>query len=154
MPGQMTNEGIPETTPDPQTGEELEEAIDTFAAITEDLNYKHAKDALGELVAALDLTPEERAGLEPEIGGLQTMLEKLEQAVVQIAVFGMVGRGKSSLLNALLGDNAFVTGPIHGVTRNIQGAAWKLTPTSESGKEIGAARRRDGRFTRKSGTIG
>ncbi|GAB4297239.1 MAG: DUF697 domain-containing protein [Oscillatoriaceae cyanobacterium] len=131
----MTNKGIPETTPDPQTGEELEEAIDSFAAITEDLNYKHAKDALGELVAALDLTAEERAGLEPEIGGLQTMLEKLEQAVVQIAVFGMVGRGKSSLLNALLGDNAFITGPVHGVTRDIQGATWKLTPPSGIGQE-------------------
>jgi len=38
------------------------------------------------------------------------MLENLEHRVVQIAVFGMVGRGKSSLLNALLGQ---VVQPVH-----------------------------------------
>jgi small GTP-binding protein len=38
----------------------------------------------------------------------------------------MVGRGKSSLLNALVGENIFETGPIHGVTRTIQGVNWRL----------------------------
>ncbi len=105
---------------------ELEEAILTFADIQADLNYKQAKDSLRELVSHLDLTPKEREGLESEIRGLETMLDKLERTVVQIAVFGMVGRGKSSLLNALVGENIFETGPIHGVTRTIQGVNWRL----------------------------
>jgi hypothetical protein len=58
------------------------------------------------------------------------MLDKLEQSVVQIAAFGMVGRGKSSVLNALLGENVFQTGPLHGVTRTIGSANWELTEES------------------------
>jgi len=109
-----------------RTDRELEEAILTFADIQADLNYKQAKDALKELVDRLDLTAIERSGLEAEISSLSTMLDKLERTVVQIAVFGMVGRGKSSLLNALVGENIFETGPVHGVTRNIQGVNWRL----------------------------
>lgn len=117
----------PTPTPSfPPVDRELDEAILTFADIQADLNYKQAKDALREIVANLDLTPQERAGLEPEIEGLGTMLDKLERTVVQIAVFGMVGRGKSSVLNALLGQNVFETGPIHGVTRTTQGMNWRV----------------------------
>jgi small GTP-binding protein len=54
------------------------------------------------------------------------MLENLERRVVQIAVFGMVGRGKSSLLNALLGQQIFETGPLHGVTRSTEKARWEV----------------------------
>lgn len=114
---------------------ELDEAILSFADIQADLNYKQAKDALRELVANLDLTPEERAGLDPEIEGLSTMLDKLERTVVQIAVFGMVGRGKSSILNALLGQNVFETGPIHGVTRTSQGVNWRVERSPLDGGE-------------------
>ena len=113
---------------------ELEEAILNFVDIQADLNYKQAKDSLRELVGNLDLTPREREGFESEISELETMLDKLERTVVQIAVFGMVGRGKSSLLNALVGENIFETGPVHGVTRTIQGVNWRLDRFSgESG---------------------
>ena len=105
---------------------ELDKTILSFSDIQAELNLRHAKDALAELVTNLDLTPEERSGLEADIGGLQTMLEKLERTCVQIAVFGMVGRGKSSVLNALLGENVFETGPIHGVTRNTHVKQWQL----------------------------
>ncbi|HAG81761.1 MAG TPA: GTP-binding protein, partial [Cyanobacteria bacterium UBA12227] len=44
-----------------------------------------------------------------------------------IAAFGMVGRGKSSVLNALLGEPVFETGALHGVTRNAQQANWQLS---------------------------
>lgn len=79
------------------------------------------------LVASFDLTPEEEAGLEIEIGDLETMLGKLDRMVVQIAAFGMVGRGKSSLLNALVGQTVFETGPLHGVTRTAQRVNWTIT---------------------------
>ncbi|TAE98581.1 MAG: DUF697 domain-containing protein [Oscillatoriales cyanobacterium] len=80
---------------------ELDDTILSFADIQAELNLRRAKDALRDIVENLDLTAQERTGLEPEIGGLETMLDKLERACVQIAVFGMVGRGKSSVLNAL-----------------------------------------------------
>lgn len=107
--------------------EEMDHAILTFEDIQAELNYKQAQTALRDLVANLDLTSQERTGLEAEIDQLETMLENLERRVVQIAVFGMVGRGKSSLLNALLGQTVFETGPLHGVTRSSARAAWGIS---------------------------
>lgn len=106
---------------------ELDSAIFSFQDIQAELSYKQAHTALQELVKRLDLTPKEQAGLESEIADLQSKLDKLENLVVHIAVFGMVGRGKSSLLNALLGQNIFETGPIHGVTQTSQSANWKIS---------------------------
>ncbi|MEB3179628.1 MAG: GTP-binding protein, partial [Nostocaceae cyanobacterium] len=106
---------------------ELDNAIWTFENIQAELNYKQAQTALTKLVDNLDLSPQERTGLEAEINDLETMLLKLEQMVVQIAAFGMVGRGKSSLLNALVGQNIFETGPLHGVTRSEQRVNWSIS---------------------------
>jgi GTPase len=106
---------------------ELDNAIFSFEDIQAELNYKQAQMALQNLVASFDLTPEEEAGLEIEIGDLETMLGKLDRMVVQIAAFGMVGRGKSSLLNALVGQTVFETGPLHGVTRTAQRVNWTIT---------------------------
>jgi small GTP-binding protein len=106
--------------------EELDEAFLSFTAIQEELNYRQAQNSLRDLLNHLDLTPSERAGLEAEIQHLTAMLDKLDQSVVQIAAFGMVGRGKSSVLNALLGQDAFQVGPLHGVTRSVGTANWAL----------------------------
>lgn len=115
------------TPPSPiNLDEELDSAILSFEDIQAELNYKQAHMALRDLVVNLDLTPQEQTGLETEIEQLETMLENLERRVVQIAVFGMVGRGKSSLLNALLGQTVFETGPLHGVTRNSLRATWHI----------------------------
>jgi small GTP-binding protein len=113
----------------------LDEAILSFEDIQAELNYRQAQTALRELVQHLDLTPQERRGLEPEITGLESMLDKLDRQVVHIAVFGMVGRGKSSLLNALLGENVFETGPIHGVTRTCQTANWQVSQEAIAGSD-------------------
>lgn len=115
--------------------QELDEAILSFEEIQSELNYRQAQTALRDLVENLDLTPQERQGLEPEIGGLASLLNKLDHQVVHIAVFGMVGRGKSSLLNALLGDQVFETGPIHGVTRSCQSASWNIIRESVEGSD-------------------
>ena len=114
---------------------ELEQAIWSFEDIQAELNYKQARTVLHDLVEGLDLEPWERRGLESEIGGLETMLDKLERSVVQIAAFGMVGRGKSSVLNALLGKVVFETGPIHGVTRSRQSASWQISRESVVGSD-------------------
>lgn len=106
---------------------EFDSAIFSFQDIQAELSYKQAHTALQELVNRLDLTPKEQIGLESEIANLQSKLDKLENLVVHIAVFGMVGRGKSSLLNALLGQNIFETGPVHGVTQITQSANWTIS---------------------------
>jgi GTPase len=104
--------------------EELDNAIFSFEDIQAELNYKQAHTALRNLVSNLDLTQNEQRGLETEIADLEIMLGKLDRMVVQIAAFGMVGRGKSSLLNALVGQSVFETGPLHGVTRAEQRVNW------------------------------
>lgn len=61
------------------------------------------------------------------------MLEKLEQSRLQIVAFGLVGRGKSSVLNALLGQEIFQAGPLHGVTQKIECQDWLLKQHTISG---------------------
>jgi GTPase len=106
----------------------LDNLIFSFEEITAELNYCKAQNALRNLISNIDLTAEEQTGLESEIDRLTQMLDKLEQSVVQIAAFGMVGRGKSSVLNALVGQNIFPTGALHGVTRTVNTTNWQLTP--------------------------
>ena len=117
---------------------ELDKILRSFEAIQGDLNYQQAHNALHSLVANLDLTAKEKVGLEREINDLSGLLGKLDEGVVQIAAFGMVGRGKSSLLNALLGEEVFSTGPLHGVTRTAEARHWLLTQENlrESDQEI------------------
>jgi small GTP-binding protein len=106
--------------------EELDNAIFSFDEIQTELNYQRAQTALRNLANNLDLTPQEQRGLESEIADLETMLGKLDNMVLQIAAFGMVGRGKSSLLNALVGQTVFETGALHGVTRAEQRVNWHI----------------------------
>ncbi|MFN9166884.1 MAG: GTP-binding protein, partial [Pseudanabaena sp.] len=99
----------------------------SFDEIFEELNYRQAQRTLRDIVANLDLSERERRGLEEPLEELQQMLDKLERQVLQIAVFGMVGRGKSSVLNALMGGQVFETGPLHGVTTSRQAAEWQIS---------------------------
>ncbi len=121
--------------PGPVSPADWDDALAGFDALREDLNYQQAHQALQDLVNRLDLTPRERTGLEPEIQRLHLLLTKLERQVVQIAVFGMVGRGKSSVLNALLGQPVFETGPMHGVTQAVHTAAWSVQQEFVSGSD-------------------
>ncbi|NET01850.1 MAG: DUF697 domain-containing protein [Sphaerospermopsis sp. SIO1G2] len=123
----MTSSSETDHNNDNKWEEELDHAIFTFADIQSELHYQHAKTALQNLVNRLDLSPQEKNGLEGQIVDLKTMLDKLESMVIQIAAFGMVGRGKSSLLNALVGETVFETGPLHGVTRAEQKVSWTMT---------------------------
>ncbi len=110
----------------PEDPDNLTSTIDSFIAIQSDRNYQQARDTLRQIIVDLDLTQRERHGLEAEIAELSRMLAKLDRAVFQVAVFGMVGRGKSSLLNALIGREAFQTGVLHGVTRESQQVVWDI----------------------------
>ena len=113
----------------------------SFTEINNQINYRKAQRSLRSLLGNLDLTEEERSDLESDITHLTTMLDKLEHSVVQIAAFGMVGRGKSSVLNALVGKEVFVTGALHGVTRSVDSADWEVGQTAEGRRQkVGAIR--------------
>ncbi len=69
---------------------------------------------------------EHQAAMQAQLDGLKASLEKLDQAILRIAAFGLVSRGKSALLNALLGQKLLTTGPIHGVTQWPRSLQWKI----------------------------
>ncbi|MFO8038774.1 MAG: dynamin family protein, partial [Sodalinema sp.] len=61
---------------------------------------------------------------------LELSLQKLESGLVRVAVFGAVSRGKSAVLNALLGRRVFATGPLNGVTQWTRSVMWQVpSPT-------------------------
>ena len=66
-----------------------------------------------------------RETLAPEFAEVERMLRKLEQGEIHIAVLGEVSVGKSSLLNALLGEARFATSALHGETREAAEARWQ-----------------------------
>ena len=69
-----------------------------------------------------------QAAVRRDLQSLKSALEKLDQKVIKIAAFGLVSRGKSAVVNALLGQKVLQTGPIHGVTQWPKSIRW--TPPS------------------------
>lgn len=65
------------------------------------------------------------AAIKPELEVLNSVLNKLDHSVIRIAVFGLVSRGKSAVLNALLGEKILATGPLNGVTQFPRSIRWK-----------------------------
>ena len=57
------------------------------------------------------------------------MLDKIEHGHLHLSVFGRVSTGKSSLLNALIGEERFSVSPIHGETRYSSMEAWNEVDT-------------------------
>lgn len=114
---------------------ELDEVIRSVQSIQSELGYRHAQDAIRRLTQQLQLTDRERQEFGQAFEQLTQLQNKLEQQTVQIVVFGMVGRGKSSLLNALLGQDIFKTGAVHGVTQSVQGATWTVARSPIAGSQ-------------------
>ena len=75
----------------------------------------------------LRLSDRERSALGPELQALDQQLIALRQRRLRIAVFGRVGVGKSSLLNALLNSRVFATDVAHGCTRHQQRETWPIS---------------------------
>jgi GTPase len=72
----------------------------------------------------LSLTPREQSLLAGALATLDRQLLRLEQGQVRLAVFGRVGVGKSSLVNALVGEAVCPTDVAHGSTRHQRATAW------------------------------
>jgi uncharacterized protein len=65
-----------------------------------------------------------QATLKTDCDRLTASLEKLEQGLMRIAIFGLVSRGKSAVINALIGEKLLQTGPLHGVTQYPRSVYW------------------------------
>lgn len=69
-----------------------------------------------------------RRDLQPEFRALSTLHKRLTARLFSIAVFGLVNRGKSAVLNALTGEERLKVGPLNGVTQQPQSLLWQPEP--------------------------
>ena len=67
-----------------------------------------------------------QAAVKKDLQALKGTLEKLEEKIIRIAAFGLVSRGKSSVINALVGKKVLQTGPLHGVTQWPRAVHWDI----------------------------
>lgn len=75
-----------------------------------------------------------QAAMQTELEVLKSTLDKLDQGLIRIAAFGLVSRGKSAVVNALLGQKVLQTGPLHGVTQWPKSVRW--TPHTDGKVQI------------------
>lgn len=83
-----------------------------------------ARESLRDLVEDSRLPAGVRESLAGDYASVQAMLDKLEHGHLHIAAFGRVSTGKSSLLNALIGEERFAASPLHGETRQTSMHSW------------------------------
>jgi small GTP-binding protein len=89
-----------------------------------DRHLFEANRNLRDLLEDTSIPSPVRLELDAEFREIEEILEKLRREEIHIAVFGRVGAGKSSLLNALIGSEVFETSPLHGMTRDTQKVEW------------------------------
>tara|TARA_Y100001968_G_scaffold328847_1_gene376838 strand:+ start:303 stop:1631 length:1329 start_codon:yes stop_codon:yes gene_type:complete len=73
----------------------------------------------------LVLTNLEKSYLHDELKTLQEQIDRLRKKHFRLSVFGRVGVGKSSVLNALLQNRTFATDITHGSTSRVEMASWE-----------------------------
>ncbi len=90
-----------------------------------DTHLQLAKESLSELLNDTRVPRNVRGLLQIDYEQLRTMLTKLENNQLHVAVFGRVSVGKSSVLNALLGHEAFSVSVLHGETTKADMQEWQ-----------------------------
>ena len=83
-----------------------------------------ARESLRELIDDSRLPAGVRESLADDYRSVEAMLDKLTHGHLHIAAFGRVSTGKSSLLNALIGEQRFTVSPLHGETRKADMQQW------------------------------
>ena len=90
----------------------LHQALSWYASARRHWNYPPNQELQG--------------AVRQDLQSLKAALDKLEHPVFKIAAFGLVSRGKSSVINALLGQSLLATGPLHGITPWPKSVRWPL----------------------------
>ncbi|MEZ5537980.1 MAG: GTP-binding protein [Thiolinea sp.] len=90
-----------------------------------DSHLQLATESLRQLLGDKRIPSDVREVLNEDYSQVQRMLDKLEHGHIHIAVFGRVSVGKSSLLNALLGKEAFSVSVLHGETKTSNIRNWE-----------------------------
>jgi uncharacterized protein len=91
------------------------------------LSLKQAISRYAQTVRLRRRNPEAveiQAAMKTDLDRLSHTLDKLNCCLIRIAVFGLVSRGKSAVINALLGQKMLQTGPLHGVTQYPRSVYW------------------------------
>lgn len=83
-----------------------------------------AKESLTDLINDSRLPPGIRETLAGDYAAVEAMLDKLQHGHLHISVLGRVSTGKSTLLNALIGEQRFASSPLHGETRSTSMEQW------------------------------
>jgi GTPase len=122
-------------TGDEELNELLEELDRQTASQNPDQAVERARESLEETLAGLKLTPEEETALADELRQLRELTQKLDETTIEIAAFGMVSRGKSSVLNALVGQEVFKVGATHGTTVVRAAQRWEQSTLGRPGLE-------------------
>ncbi len=103
-----------------QSGPEADRRV----TVAED-HHSQAEESLRALLDDPQVPEAVRSSLAADFNRLEAMLGKLERDELHLAVFGRVSVGKSALANALLGENAFEVGVLHGTTREATPRPWQ-----------------------------
>ncbi len=111
----------------------------------QDTHFQRARDSLRQAIGRYTQkarSPRRGAGnvelqasLKTDLNQLSGVLDKLNCSLLRIAVFGLVSRGKSAVINALIGQKLLPTGPINGVTQYPRSVYWAL-PESDLRVEL------------------
>ena len=117
---------------DPEIITENSQSIESYRKQSQ-LHWKRARGSLRKALSRYSLwnnrsqkitNPELSSTIKTQLDLLKSNLDKLDQGIIQIAVFGLVSRGKSAVLNALLGEKILETGPLNGVTQWPRSIRW------------------------------
>ena len=98
---------------------------ETGTEVNPEQHLLEANRNIRELIEDRNIPASVRAELSTEFEEIESISAKLRSGEIHIAVFGRVGVGKSSLLNALLQRKAFSTSPLHGETRQEDRVKWQ-----------------------------
>lgn len=115
FPEEGNSSGLPTNLQDLHFNRARSSLKQTLNRYTQQFKYRGKRNT-----AAVEL----QAALKTDCNRLTVTLEKLDQKLIRIAVFGLVSRGKSAVINALLGQKILQTGPLHGVTQYPRSVYW------------------------------
>jgi len=109
---------------DSNNNDETSPAEITDTELQGDNHLSIAKESLNYLLNDKRVPPQVRDALSDDFQQIEQMLKKIEHEHIHISVLGRVSVGKSSLLNALMGQEQFSTSPLHGETKTNSFANW------------------------------